>query len=94
MFIGEKQEEILNDNYFFLLPKAPDPVFAKGAEKKDRVVTYLYDFFTVQAFLAGVPAISLPVGNNTKGLPLGLQLLTKHFNEQQLLDFSEYFHKL
>ncbi|GAA3961723.1 Asp-tRNA(Asn)/Glu-tRNA(Gln) amidotransferase subunit GatA [Mucilaginibacter dorajii] len=92
--IREKTEEILNEYDFILIPTAPEPAFAIGAEEKDPVVTYLYDIFTVQASLSGVPAISLPVGNNTEGLPLGLQLLTKHFNEQQLLDFSEYFHKL
>jgi len=48
----------------------------------------------VQASLAGVPAISLPAGNNQAGLPLGLQLLTQQFAEKELLDFSEYFLKL
>ena len=52
------------------------------------------DIFTVQASLAGVPAISLPAGNNGSGLPLGLQLLTKHFEEQELLNFSKYFLEL
>jgi aspartyl-tRNA(Asn)/glutamyl-tRNA(Gln) amidotransferase subunit A len=92
--IREKTEEILNEYDFILVPTAPEPAFAIGAEEKDPVVTYLHDIFTVQASLAGVPAISLPTGNNSQGLPLGLQLLTKHFNEQQLLDFSEYFLKL
>jgi aspartyl-tRNA(Asn)/glutamyl-tRNA(Gln) amidotransferase subunit A len=45
------------------------------------VVTYLHDIFTVQASLAGMPAISLPAGNNSQGLPLGLQLLAKSFDE-------------
>jgi aspartyl-tRNA(Asn)/glutamyl-tRNA(Gln) amidotransferase subunit A len=58
------------------------------------VVTYLSDIFTVQASLAGLPAISLPAGNNTKGLPLGLQLLAARFEEQELLNFSKYFLKL
>ena len=55
---------------------------------------HMADIFTVQASLAGVPAISLPTGNNSKGLPLGLQLLTSHFNEQELLNFSKYFVEL
>jgi aspartyl-tRNA(Asn)/glutamyl-tRNA(Gln) amidotransferase subunit A len=65
-----------------------------GVKEKDPVVTYLHDIFTVQASLAGMPAISLPAGNNSKGLPLGLQLLTKSFDEQALLNFSEYFMQL
>ncbi|WP_439695912.1 Asp-tRNA(Asn)/Glu-tRNA(Gln) amidotransferase subunit GatA [Mucilaginibacter sp. AW1-7] len=92
--IREKTNEILNEYDFILIPTAPEPAFPIGAEEKDPVVTYLYDIFTVQASLTGVPAISLPTGNNSQGLPLGLQLLTKHFNEQQLLDFAEYFLKL
>ena len=92
--IREKTEEILDEYDFILVPTAPEPAFPIGAEEKDPVITYLYDIFTVQASLAGVPAISLPAGNNSQGLPLGLQLLTKHFNEEQLLDFSEYFLKL
>ena len=55
---------------------------------------YLYDIFTVQASLAGVPAISLPAGTSNEGLPLGLQFLTKRFAEQELLNFSKYFLEL
>ncbi|NOW98177.1 Asp-tRNA(Asn)/Glu-tRNA(Gln) amidotransferase subunit GatA [Mucilaginibacter sp. SG564] len=92
--IREKTDEILKEYDFILVPTAPEPAFAIGKEEKDPVVTYLSDIFTVQASLAGVPAISLPVGNNSKGLPLGLQLLAKHFNEQELLNFSKYFLEL
>lgn len=92
--IREKTDQILNEYDFILVPTAPEPAFALGKEEKDPVVTYLSDIFTVQASLAGVPAISLPVGNNSQGLPLGLQLLAKHFNEQELLNFSKYFLEL
>jgi aspartyl-tRNA(Asn)/glutamyl-tRNA(Gln) amidotransferase subunit A len=92
--IREKTDQILNEYDFILIPTAPEPAFAIGKEEKDPVVTYLSDIFTVQASLAGVPAISLPVGNNSQGLPLGLQLLAKHFNEQELLNFSKYFLEL
>ncbi len=74
-----------------LAPTAPEPAFKIGMDEKDPVVSYLHDIFTVQASLAGVPAISLPVGNNSGGLPLGLQFLTKAFGERDLLEFSEYF---
>ena len=89
--IREKTEEILKEYDFILTPTAPEPAFAIGKEESDPVVTYLADIFTVQASLSGVPAISLPAGNNTKGLPLGLQLLTRQFEEQELLNFSKYF---
>jgi aspartyl-tRNA(Asn)/glutamyl-tRNA(Gln) amidotransferase subunit A len=92
--IREKTDEILNEYDFILVPTAPEPAYAIGTEEKDPVVTYLADIFTVQASLTGAPAISLPAGNNSQGLPLGLQLITKHFNEQELLNFSKYFLEL
>ncbi|RFZ81218.1 Asp-tRNA(Asn)/Glu-tRNA(Gln) amidotransferase subunit GatA [Mucilaginibacter terrenus] len=89
--IRDKTNEILKEYDFILTPTAPEPAFEIGKKEKDPVVTYLYDIFTVQASLAGLPAISLPVGNNTNGLPLGLQLLAGGFKEEDLLNFSEYF---
>ncbi|MDB5286043.1 MAG: gatA [Mucilaginibacter sp.] len=92
--IRNKTNEILGDFDFILTPTAPEPAFSIGKIEKDPVVNYLHDIFTVQASLAGLPAISLPAGNNNEGLPLGLQLLSKAFSEQELLNFSEYFLKL
>jgi len=92
--IREKTEEILQEYDFILTPTAPEPAFEIGKGAKDPVVTYLADIFTVQASLSGLPAISLPAGNNSKGLPLGLQLLARRFEEQELLNFSKYFLEL
>ncbi len=92
--IREQTEAILKEYDFILVPTAPEPAFKIGTEEKDPVKTYLYDIFTVQASLTGTPAISLPTGNNSEGLPLGLQLLTRHFEEQELLNFSRYFLEL
>ena len=93
LLIRDKTENILKEYDFILTPTAPEPAFAIGKEQKDPVVMYLSDIFTVQASLAGLPAISLPAGNNSKGLPLGLQLLAARFEEQELLNFSQYFLK-
>jgi aspartyl-tRNA(Asn)/glutamyl-tRNA(Gln) amidotransferase subunit A len=92
--IQNKTNAILQDFDFILTPTAPEPAFALGKQEKDPVVTYLHDIFTVQASLVGMPAISLPAGNNSKGLPLGLQLIAKSFAEEELLNFSEYFLQL
>jgi len=92
--IRDKTNQILQEYDFILVPSAPEPAPPIGKIQKDPVVNYMADIFTVQASLAGVPAISLPVGNNSKGLPLGLQLLAKHFEEQELLNFSKYFLQL
>lgn len=88
--IREKTEEILRDHDFILLPTSPGPAFGLGEKTDDPVVMYLADIFTVQASLAGIPAISLPVQDNSEGLPLGLQLIGKRFGEPQLLAFSKY----
>jgi len=88
--IREKTEEILRDHDFILLPTSPGPAFGLGEKTDDPVVMYLADIFTVQASLAGIPAISLPVRDNSDGLPLGLQLIGKRFGEPQLLAFSKY----
>jgi len=92
--IREQTDTILKDYDFILVPTAPEPAFEIGKVEKDPVVTYLHDIFTVQASLTGAPAISLPSGNNSEGLPLGLQLLTRHFEEQELLNFAKNFLEL
>ncbi len=92
--IREQTNAILKEYDFILTPTAPETAFEIGKGPKDPVVTYLADIFTVQASLTGAPAISLPTGNNSKGLPLGLQLVARHFEERELLDFSKYFLEL
>jgi len=49
------------------------------------------DIFTVLASLTGIPAIAIPLGNNSAGLPLSLQLMAKHFGEQELFSLSHTF---
>lgn len=87
--IREKTDEILSDFDFIMLPTAPTPAFTIGEASDDPVVNYLADIYTVQASLAGIPAISLPAGNNKAGLPLGIQFLGKRFEEGSLLSFSK-----
>jgi len=67
-----------------LTPTAPSGAFAIGEEPTDPVTMYLNDVFTVPASLAGLPGISLPAGLSADGLPLGLQLLAKNFDEETL----------
>jgi aspartyl-tRNA(Asn)/glutamyl-tRNA(Gln) amidotransferase subunit A len=92
--IRDKTDEILRDYDFIMLPTAPTPAFNIGEKSDDPVVNYLADIFTVQASLAGVPAISLPAGNNKDGLPLGIQFLAPRFEEHHLLNFSKIYAKL
>lgn len=92
--IRDKTDEILKNYDLIMLPTAPTPAFTIGEKSDDPVVNYLADIFTVQASLAGIPAISLPVGNNKEGLPLGIQFLAPRFGESNLLNFSKMFSKL
>ena len=89
--IQEKTDDILKQYDFILLPTTPTPAFGIGEKVNDPVLMYLADIFTVQASLGGFPAISLPVGNNANGLPLGLQFIGKRFGEAELLAFSKHF---
>jgi len=64
-----------------LTPTAPSAAFAMGENMDDPVKMYLNDVFTVNADLAGIPGISVPAGLDANGLPLGLQVLGKPFDE-------------
>jgi aspartyl-tRNA(Asn)/glutamyl-tRNA(Gln) amidotransferase subunit A len=67
-----------------LTPTAPSAAFALGEKMDDPVQMYLNDVFTVPASLAGLPAMSVPGGLSDEGLPLGLHLITKPFDEETL----------
>lgn len=92
--IKEKMDKILEDFDFIITPTTPTPAFNIGEQNTDPVVMYLADIFTVGASLAGLPAISIPSGKNSEGLPLGLQVIGKRFKETELLAFSNYFNHL
>jgi len=66
-------------------PTAPGTAFPIGAKSGDPVQMYLGDVFTVPASLAGLPAISVPCGFDSRGLPVGLQVTGDHFAEARLL---------
>jgi len=85
--IKEKTDELLRQYDFLVLPTTPTTAFKIG-EKQDPVSMYLADIFTVQASLAGVPAISIPAGVDNDGLPIGLQILGGAFREADLLAFA------
>jgi aspartyl-tRNA(Asn)/glutamyl-tRNA(Gln) amidotransferase subunit A len=68
-----------------LTPTAPSAAFAQGENMDDPIKMYLNDLFTTQADLAGVPAISVPGGLDANGLPLGLQVIGKPFDEETVL---------
>ena len=77
---------------FILTPSTPTTAFALG-EKLDPLTMYLNDIFTVPASLAGLPGISLPVGLDKSGLPIGMQLIAKAFDEVGLISTAQVLEK-
>ena len=78
---------------FILTPTAPSTAFPIGEKEDDPIKMYLNDIFTVPASLAGIPGISIPFGKSQEDLPLGIQLLSKHFDEQTLFNAASYLEK-
>ncbi len=74
-----------------LSPTTPTPAFKFGEKIDNPLEMYLADIYTVAANLAGIPAISLPCGFTQSGLPIGLQLMAKHFDEARLLQIAHRF---
>jgi len=72
-------------------PTAPTPAFRIGEKTEDPLQMYLSDIHTIPVNLAGIPAIAIPCGFSHEGLPIGLQLMGKHFDEGMLLKVAYTF---
>ena len=88
--IKEETDKLLKEYDFIIMPTTPTTAFKLGEHAGDPLAMYLADLFTVQANLSGIPAISVPNGKDSQGLPIGLQVMTKAFGEESLLAFSKY----
>ncbi len=74
-------------------PVAPTPAFRIGDKVDDPLAMYMSDIFTLSANLAGIPGISVPCGLSSQGLPIGLQLLGRHFDEPTLIKVAHAFER-
>lgn len=74
-------------------PVSPTPAFKLGEKTRDPLKMYLSDIFTASVNLAGLPAISIPCGTIEKGLPVGLQIIGKPFEEEKIMNIAEVFEK-
>ena len=81
-------DEAYNKVDAILTPSTPSSAFKIGEKTNDPVSMYLNDIFTVPVNLAGLPGISIPAGLDKKGYPLGLQIIGKAFDEQNLLNIA------
>ncbi|WP_231425702.1 Asp-tRNA(Asn)/Glu-tRNA(Gln) amidotransferase subunit GatA [Pedobacter sp. Leaf250] len=89
--IREKLDNLFVEYDLILSPVAPTAAFKIGDNVQNALVMYMADIFTVLPSLSGNPAIALPLGNNLAGLPLSIQFIAKHFEEDKLLAFSKAF---
>lgn len=87
--LKDKTDEIYKNFDVMILPTTPSTAFPLNAVK-DPIQMYLQDIFTVHANLTGNPAISLPLGKHSNGMPFGIQVMTDHFKEKELFNFSSY----
>ena len=90
----EKTELVFSDFDFILMPTSPSVAFKIGEKTDDPIAMYLADIYTVFANLTGIPGISLPIFKHSNGMPFGVQLMAKQFNELSLLQASEQLMKL
>ena len=74
-----------------LAPVSPFPAFKLGEKVNDPIQMYLSDIFTITGSLAGIPCMSVPCGNTSDGLPVGLQVLCKHFDEARMFRIAHAF---
>lgn len=86
--VRQKTREILTSHDFIVTPSTPGTAFEFGKNSSDPIKMYLEDIFTVQANIVGCPAISVPNGIHSNGLPIGLQIMGRDFEEGHLLNLA------
>ncbi|MCK9433111.1 MAG: amidase family protein, partial [Candidatus Omnitrophica bacterium] len=82
--IKQDFDNVFKDLDCIITPTSPTPAFKIGEKVDDPLKMYLSDIYTISVNLAGIPAISLPCGLTKEGLPVGLQILSRHLNEEML----------
>ena len=78
-------EKVFNSVDAIVTPTSPTAAFKSGEKTEDPLQMYLSDIFTISVNLAGIPAISIPCGFTSNNLPIGLQIIGKHFDEESIL---------
>lgn len=76
-----------------IAPVSPFPAFRLGEKVDDPVAMYLSDIYTITGDLAGIPCMSVPCGTTAEGLPVGMQILTKHFDEAGMFKLAGAFER-
>ena len=88
--ISLQMKNILKNCDVIFMPTTYGEAFDIGSKISDPVSMYIEDMFTVGANIVGVPAVSVPIGKGKSGLPIGLQILSSHFNEKEILNMADF----
>ncbi|GAG68833.1 unnamed protein product, partial [marine sediment metagenome] len=96
---GQKTRTLIKQDFedaykkcdLIVAPTCPAPAFKLGEKTDDPLQMYLADIYTISANLAGIPALSIPCGFTKDHLPIGLQLMGRHFDEETLLKVGHHF---
>ena len=88
--IKERTDAILNDFDFIISPTTSSTAYRLGEKTLDPLQMYLGDLFTVQANVTGLPAITVPAGQDLNGLSIGFQAMGPAYSEDELVDFTSY----
>ncbi len=89
--IKQDFDAVFKDFDCIVTPTSPTPAFKIGEKTQDPLKMYLSDIYTISVNLAGIPAISIPCGFTKKGLPVGLQIMAKPFDEEMLFRVAHTF---
>ena len=92
--IRKEYEEIFRQCDVILTPTAPDTAFKIGEKSEDPTQMYLADICTVTVNIAGLPAISVPCGADSKGMPIGFSLVGQAFDEATLLNMADKYERV
>lgn len=91
--VQERTQEIFKEFDFIISPTSPTTAFKIGEKSNNPIAMYLADVFTVHANIAGIPAISIPNGKDSNGMPIGLQIMANMHEDDKLLALSEQLAK-
>ena len=83
--------EAFEDVDAIVAPVSPFPAFKLGEKVDDPLAMYLSDIYTITGSLAGIPCMSVPCGTTAGGLPVGMQILTRHFDETTMFRLADAF---
>jgi aspartyl-tRNA(Asn)/glutamyl-tRNA(Gln) amidotransferase subunit A len=91
--LRHEMSEALRHVDYLITPTTPEPAFEIGAKTDDPLSMYLSDIFTAPANLVGIPAIAVPSGFSSEGLPLSLQIMGPHFGERSLFRAASFYER-